>query len=282
MTGATEEITSDVKIPGTRIKSPNEQGSESSSGDVSTEMYIDEQDAFFEGVFCSEWEDDGANKKTLTLGDKVTTFSFLKEYPQKPIAYQHFKKCFINQLQLTMATDDYVKLQWNIMGSNNPKEVTENPLSTSTKEESTNTKAFMTNIIDLKLGDIDASELTKIRQCSDLDLTVNNNMERTPALGEKESIENSLGDFEVSGSLNIFKVDDLGHTLYNDALEGKDKKLQVTVTRTVGGKKTEYTITMRIHLGAPSESKNGNKLQFSVPFTLTDKTDLSVEKTVTE
>ena len=42
--GAIEEIQSDVKIPDTRIPSESETGTESSSGDITTEWNIAEQD----------------------------------------------------------------------------------------------------------------------------------------------------------------------------------------------------------------------------------------------
>ena len=121
--GTTEKIESDVVLPDTRIPSTPELGSESNSGDVSTEWNIDEQDAWFAGVFCGDWtvDPDNPRKKTLTLGDAVHSFSLMKKYTQKPIAYQLFKKCFLNQLTMDFATDSFVKLSWNFMGSNNPE-----------------------------------------------------------------------------------------------------------------------------------------------------------------
>jgi len=119
-----------------------------------------------------------------------------------------------------------------------------------------------------------------LRQSPSLSITINNNMERTPALMEEESIENSLGNFDITGTLDVYNVDDIGHELYNDAVEGKDKVFQVRVQRTVGKVTTSYTLTLNVHLGAPTKSRNGNKLQFAIPLTMNDDKDLLLEKEV--
>ena len=281
--GTSEEITSDIILPETRIASTPESGSESNSGDMPTEWNIDEQDDLFAAVFCGEWKEESASKKSLTLGDVSTSFTLLKKYSQKPVAWQMFKKEFINQLTMDFATDSFVKLTWNLMGSNNPKKVFSDPLSDKNVvyEEALKTKSFLTTTGWVKIGDT-VDSLVAVRQSPSMNITINNNLERTPALGESESIENSLGNFDVSGTLDVYNVDDLGHSIYNDAIDGKDKVLQVRVQRTVAGKTTTYTLTLNVHLSAPSESRNGNKLQFSVNFTLNDAKDLALVKEVTQ
>ena len=279
--GTAEEITSDIILPDTRIPSTPEIGSESNSGDVSTEWNIDEQDDLFAAVFCSSWETVGTGKKSLTLADTVNSFAMLKKYPQTPEAWQLYKKMYVNQLTMDFATDAFVKLTWNFMGSNNPSKVFTDPLADKAPvyKDPLTTKSFLTKKGWLKYGDSTA-ELTAVRQSPSMNITINNNMERTPALFEEESIENSLGDFVIDGSFDVYNVDDLGHQIYNDAVQGKDKVLQVRVQREVDGVTYSYTLTMNVHLKAPSESKNGNKLQFSVGFQVNAVTDLLLEKEV--
>ena len=281
LAGTAEEISSDIILPDTRIPSTPEVGTESNSGDIPTEWNIDEQDDLFAAAFCSAWETINIKKKTLTLGDVVNSFSILKKYPQTPVAWQLFTKEFVNSLTMDFATDAFVKLTWNLMGSNNPQKVFVDPLTLKSPvyEDPLKTKSFLTKKGWLKLGD-SVAELVAVRQSPSMNITINNNLERTPALFEEESIENSLGNFDVSGTFDVYNVDDLGHQIYNDAVAGKDKVLQVRVQRTVGTVTTSYTLTLNVHLGAPTESRNGNKLQFSVPFTLNDDTDLSLVKEV--
>lgn len=279
--GTTEKIESDVVLPGTRIPSTPELGSESNSGDVTTEWNIDEQDAWFAGVLCGNWEEDPENPrhKSVTLGDAVHSFSLIKQYSQKPIAYQHFKKAFINQLSMDFATDAFVKLTWNFMGSNNPVKVPDDPIAEKHPVylEAGTSKSFLTRSGFLQIGD-NVSNLKALRQSPSLNITINNNMEKTPALFETESIENTLGDFDVSGTMDVYNADDTGHKLYNAAVAGADKVIRVAVTRTVNGVTTTYILTLNVHLEAPTESKNGNKLQFSVPFTLNAVDDFKLEK----
>lgn len=279
--GTAEEITSDIILPETRIPSTPEVGTESNGGDVSTEWNIDEQDDLLAAAFCSSWTVVSASKKTLTLGDVVNSFVMMKKYPQTPIAYQLFTKMFVNQLTMDFATDNFVKLNWNFMGSNNPVKVFTDPLASKSPvyNDALKTKSFLTKKGWLKYGD-STSSLVAIRQSPSMNISINNNMERTPALFEEESIENSLGNFVIEGSFDVYNVDDIAHQIYNDAVEGKDKILQVRVQRTVNGITTAYTLTLNVHLKAPTESKNGNKLQFSVPFAMNDDADLLLEKEV--
>ena len=280
--GTAEEISSDIILPDSRIPSTPEVGTESNSGDVSTEWNVDgEQDDLFAGAFCNDWTSPVNGKSSLTLGNVVKAFLMVKKYPQAPLAWQMYTKMYVNQLTIDFATDAFVKLTWNLMGSNNPKKVFEEPASydgrTLSYGSAKTGKSFLTKKGWLKYGD-SVNNLTAVRQSPSMNITINNNLERTPALFEEESIENSLGDFVIEGSFDVYNVDALGHTIYNDAVDGKDKVLQVRVERKVNGTLVAYTLTLNVHLGAPSESKNGNKLQFSVPFKVNSATDLKLEK----
>ena len=283
--GTAEEITSDIILPDSRIPSTPEVGTESNAGDIVTEWNVDgEQDDLFAGAFCGNWVTESASKKSLTLGDAIKAFLMVKKYPQAPIAFQMFEKQYVNQLTMDFQTDAFVKLTWNLMGSNNPPKVFVEPTEYDnhelTYEQPMTGKSFLTKKGWLKYGD-SVGSLVAVRQSPSMSISINNNLERTPALFEDESIENSLGDFLVDGSFDVYNVDDLGHQIYNDAVAGKDKVLQVRVQREVNGVTTAYTLTLNVHLKAPSESKNGNKLQFSVGFQVNAVTDLKLEKEVT-
>ena len=286
VTGSAEEITSDIVLPETRIPSTPEVGTESNAGDIQTEWNIDEQDAWFAGVFGSNWYTVNAGKKTLTLGGVDAnhpvashSFSLYEKFPQTPVAWQHYKKEFINSLSMDFATDSFVKLTWNFMGSNNPQMTdTIDVTGTPTFLDASKTKSFITKAdMWLKVGDTKET-LEALRQSPSMNISINNNLEKTLALGEDEAIENSLGDFVVEGSMDVYNVDDKGKALYNDAVAGKDKVIQVSVSRKVNGTTTRYTLTLNVHFGAPSKSKNGNKLQFSIPFKVNDSKDLMLEK----
>lgn len=281
--GTAEEITSDITLPDTRISSTPEIGTESNAGDIATEWNIDEQDDLFAAVFCGEWKTDSDTKKSLTLGDVATSFSALLKWSQKPEAWQLYTKEFVNQLTMDFATDSFVKLTWNLMGSNNPPQVYSDPLESKnvTYADVLKTKSFLTKSGWLKIGD-SVDDLVQLRQSPSMNITINNNLERTPALFETESIENSLGNFDVTGTIDVYNVDDIGNELYNACVNGADKVIQVRVERKVGTVTTSYTLTLDAHLGSPSRSRNGNKFQFSLPFTMNDVKNLKLEKEVVD
>lgn len=274
--GATETIESDVIIPETRIPSIPEVGTESSSGSTESEWNIDEQDDFIASAMCSEWVEDTEKEidnvteyKTLTLGTKKEVWRMMKKYAQAPAEWREFTGLQVNQMTITMALNSFVKLSFDWLGGNNPVSVAVDPVD-STKfdyAKAMTTKAYKTLEGSIKMGD-SFDSLIAVRQCPNFDLTVNNNKETTQALFEMEAIEMSDGDFDVSGNIEIWKADAIGMTLFNESVKGADKAIEVSVTRTVGGVKTTYTIQLMAHLQSPSESKDGNKYKVAVAYTV--------------
>lgn len=280
-------------LPDSRIKSIPETGGESNSGDVSTEWNIDEQDDWFASVLCSEWKNEdydestGLGTKSVELGTKRQTYRFIKKYSQEPVEWQSFKNEQLNQLQISLAVNSFAKLTWSFMGANHPKIETENPITSLENVsygEASTTKSFKTLEGYLYIGDetsgFDKSKMTQNRQSSDFSLTINNNMEKTDALFETEAIEQSLGDFEVSGSMDVYKSGDFSRVLNNDAIDGKEKYILAAVERTVGDKKYTYEIRLIAHLDSSSESKDGNKLKNTINYTVGRVDGLKILKTV--
>lgn len=286
VTGAVESISSDVILPDSRIKSIPENGVESNSGDITTEWNIDEQDDMFASVMCQDdWTDEADTHssydiyKTLKLGTTKTSYSIIKKFTQAPVEFQHFKQERVNQLQIALALNSFAKLTWSFMGSNHPKTVTSDPAEDCTYETASTTKSFKTLNGSIKIGD-SAEGLVQCRQISDFSLTINNNMENTNALFETEAIESSFGDFDVTGSFDVWRADDIARVLSNDAIDGVEKYIQVTLEREVGGKTYQYIINLIVHLDGSSESKDGNKLKNTINFTVGRADGIEFVKTV--
>lgn len=291
--GASEEIESDVILPGTRIPSVPEKGSESSSGNTESEFNIDEQDELLASVMCSSWVADPekitgsvTDYKTLTLGTAKTVWRMIKKFAQTPAEWREFTGLQVNELTLTLALNSFAKLTFGWLGANNPKGVASDPIDPTKFDYASalTTKSFKTLEGYLKLGAIaDAfTNMTQLRQAPNFDLTINNNKERTDALFETEAVEMSDGDFEVSGNLDIWKADAIGMSLFNDAVDGIDKCIEVQLSRTVSGVKTSYTFQIKAHLKSPSESKDGNKYKVSVPYSVNTDGGLKIIKQVEE
>ena len=276
LVGETEKLQSDVKLPESRVQGSPEVGGQSSSGDVSTEWNIDEQDDWIAAVLCNDWEDGGSGEKTLTLGDKRTTFSMLKKYKQAPVEYQLYTGVQINQLKIDFETNSFVKLVFSLMGADDPLKKASDPITGAVYKDPMTTKAFTTRKGFLKIGDTEGTVVAN-RQCSNLSITINNNMENTPALFEEKSIEQSLGDFVLSGWFDVYNSNNM--QFYNDAVSGADKFVQVEVERTVGAQTTKYRIDMKVHLDGVSEAKDGNKLKYTVNFTMNTADGIKITKT---
>lgn len=287
--GAIEEIASEIKIPDTRIPSESETGTESSSGDISTEWNIDEQDDWLASVMCSEWQDvdhpddDTVTEKRLELGTKKDVYGMIKKYPQEPVEWKYYKGLQLNQLSIDMSLNSFVKMNWSWLGGNYPLPTTDDPVDTMTNVDygtALTTKSFKTLEGSFKMGDSEDNLPIAIRQASVFNLTINNNKERTDALFETEAIEMSDGDFVVEGSFDIWKADQLAIDMEKYAVEGTKKWFSITVSRVVGNVKTSYEIKLYAKVKTPSESKDGNKLKTTINYSVHDKNAIRITKLV--
>lgn len=288
--GTVEKIESQVKLPDSRIPGTPETGSESCSGSLNCEWNIDEQDDLIASAMCSEWtdceltetetENGVTEKKELIFGEKRDVYQILKKYNQAPVEYQLFKGCQVNEMSLTLALNSFAQLSFGILGANHPTSETVDPLPSGvTYGEALTTKAFKTLEGYMKIGE-DFETLVPFRQCPNFSLSINNNKERTDALFETEAIEMSDGDLAVSGSFDVWKAGDFARELSNAGIKGKDKCLEVTVSRTVGTTKTSYQIMLKVHLDGSTEAKDGNKLKNTIPYSLNSVDGLKFIKTV--
>ena len=195
-------------------------------------------------------------EKELVVGNTRKTMYILKKYTQDPIMWKLFRGEQINSVDVSFAVDSYVKCKWNFQGANNPKLVDTAPVTMTGVKDVFNTKSFNTRSGFLKVAGI------ANRQCSSMSLSINNNMESTPALFETEAIEQSLGDLEITGTLNEYFTDGV---LYNAAKDGLSKKLEIQLTRTVDTKTTKLSFYVNAGLQAPSETGD-KKYSHAIPF----------------
>lgn len=285
--GTQEEISSDVMLPETRIQSIPEVGSESSSGNLESEWNVDEQDPLLASVMCSSWEDvtsdyndahdtEYEEVKLLELGVDRDVYTMIKKYFQTPVSWEVYTGIQIDSLNISMALNQFVKMSWGLLGGNNPVPVMSEPmdLSKAEYEPAMTTKSFITRELAIQIKDLDTAEEPtytmgdKMRQSPSFELSISNNKERTDALGEKEAIEMSDGDFVVEGTFEVWNADVKAINLKKDAILGKDKWITVSVFRDVNGTRYQYDIQMKAHLKTPSESKDGNKLKTAIPFSV--------------
>ena len=248
-------------------------------------------------IMCTDWHDEEltpeeeaegvTSKKTLMLGGssedfdvKRYVYQMIKKYSQIPVEYQLFKGIQFNQLTIEMALNSFVKMSWDILGGNHPQSVTSDPLPSGAEYGTAlTTKSFKTLEGYFKYGD-SFSSMQYLRQVPNFSLTINNNKERTDALFETEAIEMSDGDFNVSGNLEIWKADNTAINLSNAGISGAQKCFEIMVARTEGDIETSYTIQLKVHLDDSQESKDGNKLKNTIPYTMNSADGIKFIKTV--
>lgn len=286
-------------MPETRIQSIPEVGAESSSGSINTEFNIDEQDPLLASVMCSSWTDitsayntahetDFESVEMLRLGTARDTYLMIKKYFQTPASWEVFTGVQVNGVQISMSLNDFVKMTWDLLGANNPKPVTSEPmdLSKSAYASAKTTKSFITRELNINIADLDNEDeptfvtADKMRQCPSFDINISNNKERTDALGETEAIEMSDGDFVVEGNMEVWNADLKAINLKADAIDGKDKWISVEVFRKVGDVTTTYRFDLKAHLKTPSDSKDGSKLKITIPYSVNFDKGLTIYKFV--
>lgn len=284
--GETEEITSDVKLPNSRIQSKGDAGTESSSGSLSTEWFIDEVDDFLKASMLSTQD-----SFPVTLGSEQTYFTFIKEYYQGANkAYEVFTGVQVGQASITFELKSKVKLTFNLNGDNNPDILTSGADFTRVKNfcetatgwetKSYNTLKGMVGI-EATNGEFTGDFSALVRSLS---YGVNQNLDSTSALFQKKAIDNSLGDETIDGTIEVWNTQDNKTVgLRNSAKKWVDDvKLTVTMSEneedTDGD--TKYTVELTVSLKTPTESKDGNKLAFSIPFQVYNADGLTVSKEV--
>jgi hypothetical protein len=203
------------------------------------------------------------NAKVLTLGTTRRLFALVKKYYQTPVEYQLFSGIQISQYKVEHSRKSHVKQTFSVMGADWKDKSQSLPVAGMTVANPLTTKAYTTLEGSIRIGDTYA-ELVQNRQVTDVDCTINNNMETTDALYETEAIESSLGDLVISGNIGVWNSDNMDY--YNDAKAGAYKYITVTNSRTYNGKKTTYILILYVKLKAPSESKDGNKYKYTIPF----------------
>ena len=275
--GETETIEDDTILPDTRVKAIPETGTSKNSGDFKTKWNPDEQDGLLAAVMCSHWEPKNLtedeiqagvqSKKELVLGDEFHEFLMVKKWTQAPVEWQKFTHEQVNSVSIAFALKSLVEMTWNLMGSNNGPKLTENPYPGATIAETMDTRAMKTLAGAIYLG-TSLESLVQNRQIDDMNVSITNNKETTDALYETEAVEQSDGDFEVTGDFRVLNSGAVGRELHNAALNGETRWLKIVNYRDVDGHKVQYELLLKTHLDKATDSKDGNKFKYQIEWTM--------------
>jgi hypothetical protein len=232
--GSYDKITNDTKLPG-RNPEKDRKGTDSGAGDFTTKFAPLEQDGLLQALMCGTWEDvtldsghpyyDTHTARKLVPGSIQRSFYMLKEFVQAPAKYQLFTGLQVNTLNMQFTVKSLINAVFGLMGANNPALDGTSPFSLAGKLPAAVTTQFTTLEGFIKFGDT-LDTLIPQRKCTDLSLTVNNNMKSLDALFETEAVEKSLGMLNISGSITDYLI---GGELYNKAKNAESGILDFAV-----------------------------------------------------
>lgn len=282
ISGNTEEITSDVVLPESRIQAMGDAGKTSCEGNLSTEFYADEIDDFLKAsILAKDWQavesdKDGYTAKKISMGygseaNKAVQrfFTFVKKYHQGEKTFERFEDVTIGQMQLAFELNSKVKATFSLMGSNNPTEDVVDPMDSvgeMLKTKSYNTRKGSILVADTVEGLIPSAENKQVRSIA---LSVNQNPESTDGMFQTKAIDSSLGNEVITGNLDIWNTQDrYTREIFNKAKEWAEKYIRITLDR---DESTIYQIDIHATLKTPERSKDGNKLSVNVPFQVYDE-----------
>jgi hypothetical protein len=263
--GSFETIENDTKLPG-RNPEKDFRGTDSNAGNLTVKFAPREQDLLLAALLCS---DDGWVKNTalsdgtkdvydLVPGTKQSTFYMLKEFTQEPKRYQLFRGLQVNTLNAQFTVQSLVNLQFGLMGANNPKLESVNPIDMTGKLPAIETEQFTTLSGFVKFKGPDDAALVEYIDCSDVTFDLGNNMASLRGLFQTEDIDKSLGMLDITGTITEYV--DTGK-LYNYAKDGADGELHLLI----GNDEGSYEFIMKISFDNSTLSGDA-ELTAALPF----------------
>jgi hypothetical protein len=187
-----DEINSD------RSKGALVQVGHDAAGDMAFEMSSQSFDMFLEGVFCSLMT--GTTTKTLVNGQTVLYHTIQKEYLDLVAIRQRFMGCVVNQLDLTIKKRSKITGTFSFMGMDyDDAAVAGATLLPRTTTQVLNASSHVKTIL---LNDV------PMTTCIDMiNIKINNNARPTTCVGSKAVSEYVLGDFDLSGGMDVYFKD---------------------------------------------------------------------------
>lgn len=204
---ASEEIRSD------RNQGNTSKTSSSTAGDISVELSLDSFDDFLAAVMSNTWSAPVLDISTLKNGVIRDSFMFQKHFQDitTPI-FQNFFGCLINKLSLDFQSGQIIKGSFAVIG-------TSTVTSTAQIAGATVTPALTTLPLNA-VSDLQTVERNGVAMTSlikKLSLAIENNVRALDAIGHAEAVDMALGQFSVSGSMDIYLSD---KALYDDYVAG--------------------------------------------------------------
>lgn len=176
----------------------------------------------------------------LTCGSKDIKYDVIKEFAGDGNAlYQDFAHLAVNTIDISVTPGQIVTGSFGFVGSTNPRLLQKDALAKSMldkfdgaddTEKEANAKAYIENLPDKGTSTdqytaregflyIDGE---RVRYGSNLSFNLNNGLEKTFAIFEKDAIAVSPLTLDITGSLGAYLISGYTETLYNLSKDDKD------------------------------------------------------------
>lgn len=207
------ENTASNEIRSDRAESDLVQVAASSAGDIGFELTYGTFDDWLQAAFCaSSWTAVSGNINRITNGTTLKSYTIQKHFTDLTTPeYHNFTGCVINTMQLNWEVGKIVEGSFGLSGWD---------VSTSTSQiagattPAANSNTPMNAVSNFQQFKVDGSTFTG--NVSSLQLSVNNNIRPIRALGYMSARDMVLGNFEVTGNMNIYFKDGALYTKFKN------------------------------------------------------------------
>ncbi|QDP52364.1 MAG: hypothetical protein Unbinned4162contig1001_64 [Prokaryotic dsDNA virus sp.] len=194
-----QEIRSDRQIAEMRM------GANRVAGDINFELSYTTFDTLLEAVLMSApWEVDTpvAGTDQIKCGQTRNSFTFVRNFADLATkSYFVYTGCEINQMTLSIPANNMITGTFSVVGASQTIVNDLSAMGTPTFPPATTTAA-----LDSFTGNLNENGTT-IAVITEIQLTLNNNIEPRYVVGQKNSIRNSVGRSNLTGQITAYFED---------------------------------------------------------------------------
>jgi len=217
----TQNVQSD-EIRDDRSKGPLVLVGHDVAGDISFEMSHGTFNTLLEAAFCSSFT--GTTTKLLVNGSTIHYHSVLKQFMDLTTTQMTFKGCVVDAMSLSFQKRAKVEGSFSLMGMDVDTVLTTGstflPITTSPVWNTSS------NVVSITM---DAVPMTS---CVDkVSLNIKNGVRPITCLGKKGAVEFDVGDFDLTGSMDLYFKD---LTTFNQYKNGTKFALAITIEDDLG------------------------------------------------
>jgi hypothetical protein len=245
------EIRSDRQIADFRL------GANQVGGDISFELSCLSFDSFLKSVLASaDWTGDNGSIKA---GQTRQSWSFVRHFAdmtasQKP--YYIYRGCELNSMTLTIAANAIITGSFSVFGKSQTLAADLSDLGTPTFLPATTTKS-----LDSFSGSLKESGAT-IAVVTEMSLTLENGIAARFVVGDKNSIDPSIGRSNLTGSITAFFEDS---SLVEKFINETESSLEFVLPDAEGNSLT-FTIPRIVYTGGQPDVSGEGPVTLSMPF----------------